>query len=170
MQKRITVGIFCFLLFALAAAAQEERGPSTPEEREQAVKLTKFLEQFPLHDDAQQATRWLLVFFIQVPDISVKACTSFLPDIGKQERKKKQLAGLFVQMIFSQGAFIIENPDKADDDHAVFLGGLEGTLKSYEAIIKQNPKSKHKKLNKLIQLREQGKLGEYVKKTMKKCG
>ena len=168
MHKRITVAILC-LLFSLPTAAQEKRGPSTPEEREQAVKLTKFLEQSPLHADAQKTIRWLLVFFTQIPDISIKACTSFLPEIGKKEKEKKHLSGLFVQMIFSQGTFVIENPDKADDDLAVFTGGLEGALRHYQAIVRQDPKSKHKKLNKLIELREKGELTEYVKKKMKKC-
>ena len=155
---------------ASLAAQDQKRGPSTPEEREQAVKFTHFLEREPLHKDAQVAVRWLLVFFIQVPDISVKACTEFLPTIGKKEAKKKRLNGLFGQMIFSQGAFIIENPEKSKSDHAVYLAGLEGVLRSYESVVREKPKSRHKELDALVKMRDSDELGSYVMEKMEGCG
>ena len=74
------------------------------------------------------------------------------------------------QMIISSAAFMIEHPDKAKDEQAVALSGLLGALKTYQAILKQDPGSRWPYADKLIQMRDQGKLDGYVTETRKKCG
>jgi hypothetical protein len=61
-------------------------------------------------------------------------------------------------------------PDKAKDEQAVAFAGVVGALKAYQAILKQDPASRWAHLDRLIQMREQGKLDDYVAETRKKCG
>jgi hypothetical protein len=65
-------------------------------------------------------------------------------------------------MMFSSAAFIIEHPDQANDRKAVSQAGLEGSLKTYESILKTRPNAKWPFLDGLIQKREKGELGAYV--------
>jgi hypothetical protein len=78
-----------FLLFVLAAvevfstqAGAQQRGPSTPEERARAVQTAKSLQSDPLAPHVQEDREWLVKWLIEVPDISVKMCTTFLGDLG----------------------------------------------------------------------------------------
>lgn len=167
MHKLILLVILS-LAFACAAPvslAQENKKPSTPEERAQAVRLTRVLEADPLSKDAKEARKQLLVWLIQVPDISVTICTDFLsPLIGKNKNYSTEL---HMQEMFSSAAFIIENPDKATDEPVVYLAGLEGTLKAYEAILKVKPKAKWEHLDYLLDKRNKGELDDYVAEVMK---
>ena len=141
--------------------AQENRKPSTPEERAQAVRLTRALEADPLSKDAKKARQWLLSWLIQVPDISVTICPDYLRPIF--EKDKNYANDIFFQMTFSSAAFIIEHPEQATDDVAVNKAGLEGSLRAYEAIVKAKPKATWPFLDELVQRREKGTLAEYVR-------
>jgi hypothetical protein len=72
-------------------------------------------------------------------------------------------------MLYSAAAFMIENPKKKNDQHAVYLAGVDGALKSYEAILKKDSQVRWPFVDGLIEKRDQGKLGEYVQEAMKKC-
>ena len=65
---------------------------------------------------------------------------------------------------------MVEHPDKAKDEQAVALAGMLGALKAYQAILKQDSAARWTHLDKLIQMRELGKLDDYVAETRKKCG
>ena len=65
-------------------------------------------------------------------------------------------------MMFSGAAFAIEHSDQASDQLAVSLAGLEGALKTYEAILKAKPKARWEYLDDLIAKREKGELKAYV--------
>ncbi len=150
------------------AQAQSKRGPSTPEEREQAVRLTRALEADPFNKEAKNARAWLATFWEEIPDIGVEICTEFFgPLLGE----KKNYAGeIFLHWMFASGAYMIEHPDKAKDREAVFMAGVEGMLKTYEATLKAKPKAKWSFLDDLIQKRDSGKLAEWVKEKTEKCG
>jgi hypothetical protein len=163
------------LLFALTllpcavrAQAQEERGPSTAEERAKAVRLARQLERDPLGKDAKEARQWLTVWLIHVPDIVVQPCGSLLGPVVNSE-KDDYSAELNAQMNFSQAAFIIENPAKARDIHALLTASLEGALKAYEAILKKRPAARRPYLDDLLAKRDQGEIGAYVKQAMAGC-
>ena len=138
-----------------------ERGPSTPEERARFVKITRALEEDPLDDnlrgDKERALRWL----IEIPDISVKVCSGPLTKL--LDTKKNYSPELFTHNLFASAAFIIENPEAAEDDNIVFVAGIEGVLRMYENILKEKPKARHKVLDELIQKRDQGELADYVR-------
>jgi carboxypeptidase Q len=151
---------FC-LLFCLTVAAQSNRGPSTPEERATAVKSARLLETDPFSKDAKKVREWFLKWLIEVPDISVEICAGYLSPLYGKKIKDNE-AELVTQMTFSSAAFIIENPDKANDNVAVNLAGLEGTLKMYESILKSKPNAKIDFLDQLIAKRDKGELRAYV--------
>jgi hypothetical protein len=56
----------------------QERGPSTSEERTKAVQFARDLEADPLGPNAKEERSWITVWLIQIPDITVKFCTSLL--------------------------------------------------------------------------------------------
>lgn len=169
MQIRRTALTFATIsVIAFAAQlgiAQETRRPSTPEERAQAVRITRALEADPLHKDAKKAKEWLLYWLIQAPDITVTLCADYLsPLYAKDKNRDKNYAPeITTQMMFSSAAFIIEHPDQAKDEIAVNKAGLEGSLKAYEAIAKAKPTVKWPFLDELIGRRDKGTLEEYVR-------
>ncbi len=160
--------IASFVLAAQICRAQNKRGPSTAEEREQTIRLAHALETNPLDERAKAARAWLIEFLTEVPDINVKVCPSLLDPL--LDSKKNYSTELVVQPLFSSAAFIIENPDKANDDEAVYLAGVEGALKAYEAILKAKPKARWAVLDEMIEKRNKGELTAYVKQLIaQKC-
>jgi hypothetical protein len=146
----------------------QTRGPSTPEERARAVKVAHELEDDPLAKDAKERREWMIQWIVDIPDITVDVCFDYfgtLPDPPKGHS-----AEITKQMILSSAAFMVEHPDKVKDEQAVAVAGLLGALKAYQAILKQDSASRWAHLDKLIQMREQGKLDDYVAETRKKCG
>jgi hypothetical protein len=72
--------------------------------------------------------KWL----IEVPDISVKMCTTFLGDLG--DSKSGNPGAIIATMLASQAVFVIDHPDKAKDVDAIYFAGVDGALHGYEAI------------------------------------
>lgn len=148
-------------------AGAQQRGPSTAEERARAVQTAKSLQSDPLAPNVQQDREWLLKWLIEVPDISVKMCTTFLGDLG--DSKSSYPGSIIATLLASEAAFVIENPQKAKDLDAVYFAGIEGALHTYEAIRSKDTSYRLSHLDDLIQKRDQGKLSDYVHATAKKC-
>jgi hypothetical protein len=163
-MKRVVTAALAILLIASAQA--EERGPSTPEERSTAVKLARLLENDPLGPQAKEARQWFTVWLVVVPDITVSLCGDLLGTVPRSA--KKYSSEIVVQAAYSEAAFIIENPDKAKDELAVYQAGLEGCLKSYDAIRKTQPKISWPLLEDLERKGPEA-LHEYVVSAAKKC-
>ena len=159
----IAVAIFCSVNSALA---QEK--PSTPEQRKAAVEMMTFLETSPLAKEAKDYRTKLFTFLVAVPDITVTLCPSVL---GEEKRRKGDYDSELVtfQLMFSQAKFVIENPDKAQDDAAVYLAGVEGVLRTWEAIKTAKPKAKFPLMDELLHKRQAGTLADHVKTGMSGC-
>ena len=165
-MAKFAASVLAFTLLALSLSAQD-RGPSTPEERAQALQFIRALENDPLHRDARAARGWLTTWIATIPDITVQLCGEFVkPLLGAD---KNYSAEIFTQSMFSSTAFVIEHPDQKDDAEAKYLAGLEGSLRAYESIRKSKPKVRWALLDELIAKREAGQLAEYVRETMPKC-
>lgn len=152
--------------FGVEPCAAQKRDPSTPEERGRAANLTHFLEGEPLSEAARDSRRWLMTWLAGVPDITVKPC----PDLMKPlvEKETNYSAELLAQSIFGSAAFIIEHEGEANTDEAVYLAGLESSLRAYESILKVKPKAKWPFLDELIEKRERGELDDYVREVLSK--
>ena len=162
---------FLFLLAALqvfpAQIGAQQRGPSTPEERARAVQTAKSLQADPLAANLQGDREWLVKWLIEIPDISVKMCTTFLGDLGNS--KSGYPGAVIATMLASEAAFVIERPEKAKDVEAIYLAGVDGALHGYDAIRKKDMSCGLPHLDDLIQRRDEGKLTEFVHATTKKC-
>ena len=165
--------IVSFLFFIAAVGVfptqigAEQRGPSTPEERARAVQTAKSLQGDPLAPNLQGDREWLVKWLIEIPDISVKMCTTFLGDLG--DSKSAYPGALIATMLVSEAAFVIEHPEKAKDLEAIYLAGIDGVLHGYEVIHKKDVSYRLPHLDDLIQKRDQGKLTDYVHVAAKKC-
>jgi len=158
--------VLAFLCCVSSAAAQK-RGPSTPEERKQAVEMATFLETKPLAKEAKDIRGKLFVFLADVPDISVTLCTNVF---GESKKFKGDYESeLLAQSAYSQAKFIIEHPDKADDAAAVQLAGVEGVLRTWQAIKAAKPKAKFPLMDELLAKQQAGTLAEHVQEQMKGC-
>jgi hypothetical protein len=158
--------IFVVAVLSMLAGAQQ-RGPSTPEERARAIQTAKSLQSDPLAPNVQQEREWLLKWLIEVPDISVKMCPTFLGDLG--DSKSGNPGAIIATMLASEAAFVIEHSEKAKDVDAVYFAGVDGALHGYEAIRLKDASYRLPHLDDLIQKRDQGKLSNYVRATAKKC-
>ena len=152
------------LVLALIVAGSNvvwaKRKASTPEDRAKAVQLARELESNPSSDDAPGKRQWLIEWYTKVPDITVTVCDLLGP---LPETEHPLMSQVLSQMLFSNGAFQIEHPDRASDTVAVQTAGLEGALKVYEILAHATPEARLPYLDDLLAKREQGKLSEYVK-------
>ena len=69
------------------------------------------------------------------------------------------------QMMLSSAAFLIKHPDKAGDHLAETVGGLQGVLKAYSAIVKSNPDARVQTLDEMVERERQGQLVEFARET-----
>jgi hypothetical protein len=163
-----TLATTIVLLFATASLAQNQRGPSTPQERETAVKVARVLETDPFNKDAKKMREWLLIWIIGVPDIHVELCSAYMAP--EKPTDKNYGSEIFNQTMFSSAAFIIEHPDEANDRVAVHLAGVEGALKVYETILTTKPKAKSAFYDGLLEKRNKDELRTFVDEaTNTKC-
>lgn len=167
LKKNSFLFVVVVLIGCAASAYAQKRGPSTAEERKRAVEMATFLETTPLAKEAKDYRAALLYFLAEVPDITVKLCTNVL---GESKRLKGDYESELVgQLAYSQAKFVIENPDKAQADAAVYLAGVEGVLRTWQAIKTAKPKAKHLLMDELLQKQQAGTLAEYVKAGMSGC-
>lgn len=164
-KTQMKTTILCLLL-AVTLSAQKQRGPSTPKERDTAVKAARLLETDPQNKDAKKLRQWFTVWLIEVPDITVQACTEYLGPSSKKPFANE----IWAQTMFSSAAFVIEHPDQANDHLSVNVAGVEGSLKAYEVVLKIDPKAQNEFIDGLLTKRDKGELRDYVKQIMEtKC-
>jgi hypothetical protein len=165
--KKVLLSFLVMVCSFWFAFAQNKRGPSTPEERKRAVEMATFLETNPLAKEAKDYRAALLFFLAEVPDITITLCTNVL---GESKRIKGDYhAELVGQLAYSQAKFVIENPDKAHDAVAVYLAGVEGVLRTWQAIKTAKPKAKFPLMDELLQKQQAGTLAAHVTEGMKGC-
>jgi len=146
---------FCCPLATHAA----DRGPSTPEERQQALDYTKDFLANPLGPNAGHEREWVTRWAIEVPDVHMALCIL----LEKQPKGTKQDADLiFAAIILSQTAFAIQHPDAKPDSHEAFLAGIQGALQVYEELLAAKPKDRQPYLDDLLQRRAAGTLPQWV--------
>jgi hypothetical protein len=154
------------LLLPVATIAAD-RGPSTAEERKQALTYIHDWEQNPVGPNAKDEFGWVLKWIAEVPDVSVHVCT-ILDKLPKGNKKNSDV--IFGAAFMAQTAFVIENPDKKDDRAAEYLAGVEGSLNVYAALVKIHPQDRQDYLDNLIKQREAGTLAQFVKeRSMTAC-
>jgi hypothetical protein len=164
------VPVLVALILARPVRAQQQpqkRGPSTAEERARAVKVAHELETEPLAKDAKDNREWVIQWIVEIPDITVNVCFDYFGKMPSSSRGHSR--EVVRQMIISSAAFMIEHPDKAKDEQAVATAGLLGSLKAYQSILKEEPDARWPYMDKIVQMRDQGKLDDFISDTRRKC-
>jgi hypothetical protein len=156
-----------FVVRTARAQQHQQRGPSTAEERTRAVKVAHELEVDPLAKEAKDNRAWMIQWITDIPDITVTECSEYFGKLTKPLRG--HVLEIVMQMDISSAAFMIEHPDKAKDEQAVATAGLLGSLKAYQAILKGDPDARWPYVDKIVQMRDQGKLDDFVSDTRRKC-
>ena len=167
---KATKVLFASALWLCAPAAllaSDARPPSTPADREQAVRFAHALEEDPLGAQAAEQRGWVLGFLDAAPDVHVNVCLELIGPLLKSD--KPSIDALTLQLAISTGAFVIEHPETARDDAATSLAGLLGVLKAYEHVIQVSPTSRLKFLEDLLRKRDNGDLPSFVAKGLAKC-
>ncbi len=167
--RAIAIAIFLlgFCAVQIARAQQSHRGPSTADERARAVKIARQLEDDPLAKDAKDNREWVIQWIVEIPDITVTVCDDYFGTLPKPPRGHSR--EIVNQMAISSAAFMIEHPDKVKDEQAIATAGLLGSLKAYQSILKQEPDARWPYIDKIVQMRDQGKLDDFVSDTRRKC-
>lgn len=151
----------------LLAQTDQERKPSTPEERQRFVTITRKLEQDPLDEKLYADRKWALDFLEEVPDITVSSCWPVLGNLApSQYRYKRELVAQFA---LDMMVFIIEHPKQANDVNAQYMAGVEGALRAYRSILKTQPNAVSAAMEALAERQSEGKLQDYVKERAQAC-
>jgi hypothetical protein len=141
--------------------------PTSPETRVEMIQLIDTLEKHPNDPDARAARGKVMTWLTDAPDVTVTVCGDLLGDASKYTRD--QSGDFLIQLAFSEAKFILENPGKANDDQAVHLAGVEGMLRTYAAMKRDDPKLKITPLETLSSMQTEQTLTEHVAKAIKKC-
>lgn len=160
-----TAALLSLLAVSLVAA---DRGPSTAEERSNALQMVRLLEQNPLAPKARDARQWLILWSASIPDITVDVCLHFVGGV-QNVKKFPRASEIQIQTAFGQLAYQLEHPDAKPDGEATFVAGVESALKVYEAIVAAEPKSRTPFLDELIAKRDKNELPAFVHANMEGC-
>lgn len=153
------------LLLPGAGELWAERGPSTPKERAKALRLVRELETDPFGDKSTDSRRWLALWLLDVTDLQVRYCVEVLGGTPAAQRKVRP--ELLAQIPWSGVAYLIENPSKSKAE--IYLAGVEGALRAYEAMIRTRPDVRAPLLDDLLARRAAGELAAYVAGTSAAC-
>jgi hypothetical protein len=162
LRRKLFVALAgCALLLApfVSASAQEKRGPSTPEERKQALEFIQHFQPDPLNPNLKSEIQWVTIWAIEVPDVHMHLC--LMVDLPKGNRKHGQT--LFTGLMMAQTAFAIQHRDEQPDVNDEYQAGMEGLLQAYEKVLAANPKDRQPTLDDLLQKRTAGTLAQFVK-------
>jgi hypothetical protein len=165
--RAIAIASLVLGLISVRGVRAQQRGPSTPEERARAVKIAHDLEDDPLATESKEQREWVYKWIEDIPDITVNVCDDYFGTLPHSPPGHS--LEIAHQMVISSAAYMIEHPDKTKDEQAIALAGLLGAIKAYQAIVKQDSASRWAQMDKLILMREQGKLDDYVADTRRKC-
>jgi len=148
-----------FLSAFAVCQPQQQRGPSTPEERQKALAYIAHFESDPLSPDLKPEIAWVVAWMIEVPDIHSTICS--LVQFPKKDKKHSQIP--FDAMFLAQTRWAIVHKDDPPDLNGELLAGVEGALRAYEKVIAAFPKDRQPQLDDLLQQREAGTLADWVK-------
>lgn len=150
----------------LVARTAEARGPSTPEEREKAVRLIAEVEADPMAFEARESRDWLVTWLGEVPDIPVSYCTLPLGDGKDAEEVPVELK---MQLMLGQAAYLMGHPEARSGSLEVFVAGVESAVRAYDRLRQKGTVWKLSALEDLKKAQGDGKLDALVTKRIRKC-
>lgn len=152
---------------SLPAAAQNARGPSTPEENARVVQLAAVSDKDPIAAMTSADGRWFQKWAEEVPDYG------FGPDKGAFWMEAGAAKGDMKRVVrfhhtLSTAAYQIQHhitdPEKNQElSDATTLAGVEGLLRAYESLVAKRPENRSEQLDQAIAARDKGALAAFVK-------
>src|SRR5688572_6703464 len=118
------------------------------------IELIGTLESDPFIKGGKKLRGEVMSWLAEAPDVAVQLCPAVLGDIEEIESDEGET--LVVQLIFSEAKFILQNPDKATDQRAINVGGVEGVLRTYAAMRAAKPKLAIPEFDRLVKLQASG--------------
>ncbi len=146
-----------FALFVIAAFAQSGFGQT---EKELVINTARAVEEKPFDKETIKMREQALKYVIETDQVSIIACGGVMSPF--LDKKNKFGSDLTVAYTLGMAAFKLGNPDKAVDENAAQLAGLESALKSYETMLKEKPKGKFEPVEALLAKRSNSELTKYV--------
>ena len=143
------------LLTSVGVSAQKDDKNVT----DTLIKAVRFLEQKPFDKGAKDVRGWAIKWVIATDKVSVTVCSLLISGIDK---KCKYNGEVFGQYTIGMAAFKLANPDKAKDEQAAQLAGIDSALTSYESMVKEQPKARNAFMDDLLAKRATGALAQYV--------
>ena len=129
-------------------------------EKETTVKAARAIESTPTSVETIKLRERSLKWLIETEDVHMIICGEVFSLFS--DKKNKNASEMTAAYTIGMGAFKIEFPAKADDEDASQLAGLNTALKTYEALVKEKPKTKFDKIESLIQKRDSNELAGIV--------
>lgn len=158
----------CVTLFVSATTAVAQiSAHSSPEDRQRFVSLVHRIEHAPLDPSLRDNRAWAVQWLQDAPDVTVSACLD--PLGGVSINRYVHSNEVIVQYMLGMGSFIIENPEKVNDQDAQQLAGVESALKAYESMRTIQPDDQSPELNSLLAMKSEGKLPAFVQKAFRQC-
>ena len=157
-----------WLLLALtattpAAAADQPGGVETGAD---AVSAAQRLEEQPLGRAAKRLRLALKEWLFGTPEVTVPYCRVLISPLILDFRYGDLLAD---QVLFSSAALMIDHPELASGDRAIYVAGISGALEAYRSIVRQKPKLRDSRLDGLLRLYDEGRLERFVEDGMVSC-
>jgi len=167
MVRKLFAVVIVLVVAASLPSAAKMRGPSTAEERAQALEYIQSLEQHPLAKDSLEKRMWLTEWLVEIPDVTVNVCPKEIKALKSLDKVNNTYSNqLRMQVLYSQAAFQLQHPEEKNTVR-IEAAGLAGTLRAYRAIQQFDPSAKYPLLDNLMSLEKQGKLEKYVEKQNK---
>jgi len=158
MRSLIAATLACLLLLGLLSASANGRSYQQEDPAQTLIKAAKFLEERPFDKDAKKVRSWAIGWIIETDKVSVKICSMIL---GVKD-KYKYSGEMTGQYTIGMAAFKLANPDKAGDENAAQLAGVESAIAAYESMIKTEVKAKEQFMDQLVAKKVDGTLAQFV--------
>ena len=158
MRRAIATTIACLVLVGLLSVNSIGGRGQKEDPTQTLIKAAKFLEERPLDKDAKKIRGWAIGWIIETDKVSVKVCSLLL----QVEEKYKYSSEMTGQYTIGMAAFKLANPDKASNEDAAQLAGVESAIASYESMIKTQEKAKNNFMDQLVAKRADGTLSQFV--------
>ncbi len=150
----ILLGLILLLTSVGVSAQKDDKN-----ETDTLIKAARFLEQKPFDKGAKDVRAWAIRWVIATDKVSVTVCSLLISGIDK---KYKYSGEVFGQYTIGMAAFKLANPDKAKDEDAAQLAGIDSALTSYEAMVREQPKARNEFMDDLLARRASGALSQYI--------
>lgn len=146
------------LLLAAGAAWSQQPSGDSEEAKRVVLRYTRALEVDPLADTAPRARRMLVEWLQDTKDYTVVVCDILGPIPAE---KPPHSAELLAQQMFGNVAYQIEHPGEKDRNR-LQIAGVESMLKSYSAILAEDPQARIPYLDGLLAEKKKGRLARHM--------